>query len=229
MNFVEPSPPRQQKSDTDPDPAPGKISRDQKLCLIFELIVLFVLTPAGVYKLLYGFHIPLFMILPPVFLFFIVFLIIDRNFSWQETFGRGIRRRDIANVLAFFAIGGPAIVLFAYYNVPTRFLQFPEDGQPAWAMVMFLYPLISVTTQEIMFRVYFFQRYRPLFVGDREGAIVLNAALFAFSHIVFQHVTTLVIAFLGGLLLAWRYQTSRSYWVVVLEHTLYGNLIFTVV
>ena len=93
---------------------------------------------------------------------------------------------------------------------------------------MILYPLASVTAQEIMYRVFFFHRYKPLFGGDAQDAIVLNAVLFSFSHIIFQNVTTLIIAFLGGLLFAWRYHSSKSYWALVIEHALYGNLIFTV-
>ncbi len=93
---------------------------------------------------------------------------------------------------------------------------------------MILYPLVSVTAQEVMYRVFFFHRYRVLFAGDPQAGIVLNAVLFSFSHIIFQNVTTLIISFLGGLLFAWRYQSSRSYWALVLEHALYGNLIFTV-
>lgn len=210
----------------DPD---GKLPKAGTLIwLVIEMLVFFVATPIAVYSLLYEFRVPLFTLLPPIFLFFIIFLTVDRTFSWRATLAKGIRLIDLVSVLTLFAIAGPLIALFAYNDVPERFLSFPRYAYDTWVIVMILYPLISVTTQEIMYRVFFFHRYRPLFAGDRQGGIVLNAVLFSFSHIVFQDVTTLVISLLGGLLFAWRYESSRSYWTLVLEHALYGNLIFTV-
>ncbi len=199
-----------------------------RLWLLIEMLVFFVATPIAIYTLLYEYRVPLFTLLPPVFLFFIIFLTLDRSFSWRRTLGTGIRLFDLASIVMLFAIAGPAIAVFAYYDVPQRFLAFPRYAYDTWIMVMVLYPLISVTTQEIMYRVFFFHRYRPLFSGDPQGAIVLNAVLFSFSHIVFQNITTLIISFLGGLLFAWRYENSRSYWALVIEHSIYGNLIFTV-
>ena len=196
--------------------------------LALELIAVYVLTPIALYILLYQYSVPLFTLLLPVFAIFILLLLVDRSFSWRQTLKRGIAWRDLASIIAIFAVAGPVIALFAYHDRPDSFLRFPRYAFNTWIIVMILYPLISVTTQEVMYRVFFFHRYRVLFAGDPQAAIVLNAALFSFSHIVFQNITTLIISFLGGLLFAWRYQTSRSYWALVLEHALYGNLIFTV-
>lgn len=200
----------------------------RRLWLFIEMIALFGFTPILVYALLYEYRMPLFQILPPVFIAFIVFLTLDRSFSWKETLLTGISLKHFISILTIFAIAGPALVIFAQNDVPGRFLAFPRYAYDLWVIVMILYPLVSVTTQEIMYRVFFFHRYKPLFERDPQGAIVLNAVLFSFSHIVFQNVTTLVISLLGGLLFAWRYQSSKSYWALVIEHSLYGNLIFTV-
>jgi hypothetical protein len=199
-----------------------------RVWLVAEMLLFYVATPIALYSLLYDTRIPLFVLLPPLFLFFILFLTLDRSFSWRETLGVGIGLRDLASILAILAIAGPALTAFAYYDVPQRFLAFPRYAYDTWLWVMLVYPLVSVTTQEIMYRVFFFHRYRPLIGGDPQGAVFLNAALFAFSHIVFQQAETLIISFLGSLLFAWRYQSTRSYWALCLEHALYGNLIFTV-
>jgi hypothetical protein len=199
-----------------------------RLWLIAEMLLFYVATPIALYGLLYTARIPLFVLLPPIFLFFILFLTLDRSFSWREALGRGIGLKDLASIAAVLAVAGPALALFAWYDVPERFLAFPRYAYDTWLMIMLIYPLISVTTQEIMYRVFFFHRYRPLIGGDAQGAIFLNAALFAFSHIIFQKAETLIISFLGGLLFAWRYHSSRSYWALCLEHAIYGNLIFTV-
>jgi hypothetical protein len=198
-----------------------------RLWLLVEMLAFFVVTPILLYNLLYEQRIPLFALLPPVFVFFIIFLTIDRSFSWRKTLGVGIRLKDLASVVLIFAIAGPALAIFAYNDVPERYLAFPQRAYDLWLTIMIVYPLVSVTAQEIMYRVFFFHRYRPLFAGDPQAGIFLNAVLFSFSHIVFQDVTTLIISFMGGLLFAWRYESSRSFWTLCLEHALYGNLIFT--
>ena len=200
----------------------------RRVWLTLELVAVYVLTPIAMYSLLYQYRVPLFTLLPLVFATFILLLTLDRSFSWRVALKRGIRLRELASILGIFAVAGPAIALFGYYDSPGSFLRFPRHSYNLWVTVMILYPLVSVTAQEVMYRVFFFHRYRPLFAGDPQAGIVLNAVLFSFSHIIFQNLTTLIISFLGGLLFAWRYESSRSYWALVLEHALYGNLIFTV-
>jgi membrane protease YdiL (CAAX protease family) len=199
----------------------------RRLWLTIEMLLLYVAAPLGVYSLLYDYRIPLFQILPVIFVIFVVILTADRAFSWREALSRGIDLKTLASILLIFALGAPLLALFARYDSPTRFLAFPLYAQNIWLMVMVLYPLLSVTAQEIMFRLFFFARYRALFGTDAQAAIVLNAVLFAFVHIIFQNWVTVVISLLGGLLFAWRYERTQSYWAVVLEHTLWGNLIFT--
>ncbi len=226
---IHPTSSEQRKEDATPASAEREqITIIRRIWLTIEMLAFFVMTPIAVYAVLFSYRVPLFGLLVPVFIFFILLLTLDRSFSWREMLGTGIRLRDWMSIVSIFAVAGPAIALFGYNDRPESFLRFPRYAFDTWIMVMILYPLISVTTQEIMYRVFFFHRYSPLFGGDPQAGIVLNAVLFSFSHIVFQNVTTLVISFLGGLLFAWRYQTSRSYWALVLEHALYGNLIFTV-
>jgi hypothetical protein len=203
------------------------VSLGRRLWLTAEILLLYIAAPIAVYLLVHDHRIPLFRILPVVFLLFVVVLTFDRDFSWREALGRGIGSRTLVSILGIFAVAAPVLALFAWNDNPRRFLTFPFYAQEIWLTVMLLYPVLSVTAQEIMFRLFFFNRYRPLFGTDRQGVIMLNAALFAFAHIPFHNVTTLVISFFGGVLFAWRYEHTRSYWAAVLEHSLYGNLIFT--
>lgn len=203
------------------------MSAARRLWLTAELLLLYVGAPLVVYGLLFTYRLPLFSILPVVFLIFIVVLSFEVRFSWREALKLRLSWRTLLSIFALFAAAGPLLALFAYYDGPSRFLAFPIYAQEIWLTVMILYPLLSVPAQEIMFRLFFYARYRDLFGPDSQAAIVLNAVLFAFAHIVFQNLTTLIISFLGGLLFAWRYEKTRSFWAVTLEHSLYGNLIFT--
>jgi uncharacterized protein len=204
-----------------------KLTAARRIWLAVEMLLLYVGAPILVYGLVRDHHIPLFKILPAVFAVFALLLTLDRGFSWREALSRGVSLRTVGSILAIFCLAAPLLTLFAWHDNPRGFLRFPRYAQDVWIMVMLLYPILSVTAQEIMFRLFFYHRYRALFGVDAQGAIVLNAVLFAFAHIAFQNVTTLVISFLGSLLFAWRYENTRSYWAVVLEHSLYGNLIFT--
>lgn len=204
-----------------------RMSLLRRAWLTLELLAIYVAAPTAVYVLLYRYHIPLFKLLVPFSALFVVVLAIEHSFSWKDTLRRGIGRGNLAGIMLMFAAVAPLLAFYAWQTAPNRFLTLPFVVPHIWLVVMVFYPLISVTTQEIMYRVFFFHRYGPLFGGDRQAMIVLNAVLFAFGHIIFNSAPSLVISFFGGLLFAWRYNHTRSYWAVVLEHALYGDLIFT--
>jgi uncharacterized protein len=201
---------------------------NSRVWLTIEMLLLYAAAPLAVYRLLYDFHLPLFAIFPAIFAVFATILTLDPGFSWREALSRGVSLKALASIVLVFAITGPVLAFYAWQEHPEGFLAFPRYAQGLWVMVMILYPLISVTTQEIMFRLFFFSRYGRLFGNRTEAAILVNAALFAFVHIIFRNEIAMVISFFGGLLFAWRYAQTRSYWAVVLEHTLYGNLLFTI-
>ena len=203
------------------------VSHKRRAWLTVELLALYVAAPIVLYGLIHPNRIPLFKLMLPLSALFIVALTLQHTFSWRETLRTGVRWRDMAGIAAMFLIAAPLLAAYAWFTGPQRFLTLPRAAPHIWLMVMVLYPLISVTAQELMFRVFFFHRYRPLFASDGQGAIVLNAVLFSFAHIIFGTLPSLVISFFGGLLFAWRYEHTRSFWAVVIEHSLYGNLIFT--
>jgi hypothetical protein len=93
-------------------------------------------------------------------------------------------------------------------------------------LVMMLYPLLSVVPQEFLFRIYFMQRYRPLF---GEGALMLwvNALVFGWAHIFFLNPIAPLLSVIAGLLLADTWRRTRSLRAVWLEHALYGQIVFT--
>jgi membrane protease YdiL (CAAX protease family) len=209
-------------------PSHERIGTARRAWLAAEMLALYVGAPILVFSLVRDYRLPLFQILPAVFALFVLLLTLDRSFSWREALSRGFSLRTLGSIVGLFVLAVPVMAAFAWFDNPRGFLRFPLYAQDTWIMVMLLYPILSVTAQEIMFRLFFFHRYRSLFGVDAQGVIVLNAVLFAFAHIPFQNVTTLVMSFFASLLWAWRYEHTRSYWAVVLEHSLYGNLIFTV-
>jgi len=84
-----------------------------------------------------------------------------------------------------------------------------------------------VLAQEFMYRAFFFHRYGPLF-SSRWMLIGVNAMVFSLGHVLFRNWIALGGTLIAGLLLAWRYERTRSFWAVWVEHVLWGWLVFTI-
>lgn len=204
------------------------LSMRRRLWLWAELAGIYILAPIGIAAAIFWLRQPLFVVLLPVLALFVLLLLADRSFRVVDMLRVGIRGRDLAGILALLVPLGAALIALGYLWVPDRFLAFPKYRPGLWALVMVLYPVISVTTQELIYRVFFFHRYGALLGGPGWPAIMASAALFAFGHIIFANWPSIVISFFGGLIFAWRYARTGSFWTVSLEHGIYGDLIFTV-
>lgn len=204
-------------------PGPGRRVR-----LVLEIAFFFIAAPLLASYALHALRLPLFIVLQPVLLGFCVYLVWDRTFLLRRELARGFSLGDLAAILGTFAVLGTAIAYAAYVLYPAGFLSFPRRVPRLWLTIMVLYPLLSVLAQEFVYRTFFFHRYGPLFGQSRWSAIVTNAALFGFAHIIFGNWIAVLGTFLTGLLFAYRYEVTRSLWAVWLEHSLYGCLVFTV-
>jgi membrane protease YdiL (CAAX protease family) len=96
-----------------------------------------------------------------------------------------------------------------------------------WLMILFVYGFFSVYPQELIFRTFFFQRYKFLFKSEWLF-IFMNAVLFSLAHIFFRNALVMVLTFLGGILFALTYKKTQSTLLVTIEHAIYGSWLFTV-
>jgi hypothetical protein len=136
-------------------------------------------------------------------------------------------RRDIRGVLIRFAVLAPLVTLVTWRVFPELFLSLPRDRPVFWAIIMVLYPLLSVWPQEMLYRSLLFHRYAPIFRTDG-ASIAASAVAFGFAHIIFLNWIAVAMTAAGGLLFARDYARHRSLRVTCIEHSLYGCLIFTV-
>lgn len=93
-----------------------------------------------------------------------------------------------------------------------------------FAALVVLYPLLSAWPQEVIYRAFFFHRYRPL-LGER-GLLAGSAAAFALLHVVYADPVAPALTLPAGLVLALRYARSGSLLAVAAEHALYGIAVF---
>lgn len=113
------------------------------------------------------------------------------------------------------------------YTSPELLFALVRKAPLEWALIMVLYPLFSVLPQEMLFRVYFFERYPAIF-GQGALLVAVNALSFAFVHIVFGNWIAVGLSAVGGILFASTYLKSRSLLLVSIEHALFGNFLFTI-
>lgn len=137
-------------------------------------------------------------------------------------------RQALYDVLRRFVVIAGTLTLFVLFYLPEIFLALLTSKPWQWLALVLVYPLFSAFVQEILFRNFFFHRYKRLFKGQPLLLITVNALIFAYVHIVFENWIAVIFTFFGGLLFAHTYLRSRSTMLTVIEHSLYGNTLFTI-
>src|SRR5690606_32514557 len=193
-----------------------------------ELVVLFVVAPFAIWYVMRAWSMPLPHLLAPLLVLVVALLAFDRTFSWRRTFSTGFSVRTLLRILALFVVTAAAVGFLVAILDPNGFLSLPRFLPRLWLVIMIGYPLISVTIQELVYRVFFFHRYGPLFAGHPTAFVVANALALGRGHVMLENAIAVAATTAGGALFAWRYQTTRSFWAVALEHALYGNFVFTI-
>ncbi len=99
-----------------------------------------------------------------------------------------------------------------------------------WAMVMVLYPVLSVLPQEIIFRVFLCEGHAKL-LNHPLARVLVGAILFGWAHIIYAGYFAAFSSFFAGIALALNYEKNRdapgALWPLLLEHALYGQIVFT--
>ncbi len=130
-------------------------------------------------------------------------------------------------ILQRFAVIAPLVTILVWVTSPEDFLSFPRENPRIWMMVIFLYPLLSVWPQEVLYRALIYKRYAPVF-GEGRGYLIASALAFGYMHIIFLNWIAVAMTLAGGFIFADNYRKGRSLALVSIEHALYGCLIFTV-
>jgi membrane protease YdiL (CAAX protease family) len=133
--------------------------------------------------------------------------------------------KDLIRIVVRFLLAAILLVCYVVVFEPDLLFNFPKYRPYTWAMVMILYPVLSVCPQGLIHRAFLFHRYRRLFKGG--WMILASAAAFSFMHIVFKNPLALLLTFGGGILFAKTYEDTRSLVISLIEHALYGNYVFT--
>ena len=130
-------------------------------------------------------------------------------------------------IILIYLIAVPSLSVLLWAIDPPVMFFLVRRHTGFWLPIMFIYPIFSVFPQELVYRAFFFERYRPLF-GSGPIMIMASAVVFGFGHVVFHNYVSIILTFLGGLLFAITYRRTSSLIIVSAEHALYGCAIFTI-
>ncbi len=144
-----------------------------------------------------------------------------RFWNWQA-----VNRRNLARMGLRFVLCAALLSALTAALKPELLGNFVRERPQLWAVVMVVYPLLSVVPQEIVFRSYLFARFSGRLLPP-VAMLLVSGLGFGFAHIVFGNWVAPTLCAIGGLLFAQTYQRTRSLALVAIEHALFGDFIFT--
>jgi membrane protease YdiL (CAAX protease family) len=156
----------------------------------------------------------------------LLILVTTGNFDFRRLWNARRLRTCIQYVVLPFAVAAPFLLVAGWLYDPDRLFTLVRQRPLFWALLMVLYPILSVYPQGIVYRAFILHRYRPLF-RSRWVRILASAIAFSAAHIVFHNWVAPVLTFVGGLLFAWTYEHTRSGLVAAMQHALFGCYLFT--
>lgn len=195
---------------------------------ILELILVYAVAP--LFLLLGIFPRPWIIYLLVVAVPIILWLRVGQKKQWSSFWKGGaddVYTAELARIVSRFGMNAVGIVVLTFAWFPEKLLTFPGAFPFHWLAVMFLYPMIMVYPQELFFRMFFAERYGEV-LRSKKWVIIVNALLFGWAHILFGSWIAVVLSGIGGALFMDTYLRTRSMKLVWIEHSLYGNLIFTI-
>jgi membrane protease YdiL (CAAX protease family) len=193
--------------------------------LWLEFLILFLALPLAVR--FSPVRLPLLPLLWLAALYCYLILRSDPTFVRSRFWNAGAIAPNLGSVLALFVPCALAIAAGVVVFARPLLFTLVRTRPALWLLVMIVYPVLSVYPQGIVYRAFLMHRYANLFQAPWL-MILVSAAAFGFMHLVFRNPLAVAMTFFGGLLFAWRYETTHSLALSSLEHALYGCLLFTI-
>lgn len=194
-----------------------------KFLKVLEIVIIFFLLPLLMkYNL-----IPLPRIIMLLLVFIVVLIVcIRKNYfptAWNyfPTLGKAYWLKIGAVYLGSFLLF-VAYLSFILHETPFLILR----EKPLFMLIIaLLYPFVSALPQEIIYRTFFFARYKSLF-SKPIYLLLFNMVAFSWLHIIYNNIESIVLTLLAGLVFTLSYYRKRSLLLVTLEHSILGLIIF---
>ncbi len=190
----------------------------RNILLSLEFVALFILLPVLSWMNLFKF--PKFFLLFAALIYCIFMLLRSRSFDRKKLWNwKGIRPILLRVVMV-------CVFLTAYTAIFEResLFWFPRHNPLFLLIILVLYPILSAYPQELIYRSFFFDRYKDIFGRFVDVFSILS---FTLLHIIYDNWVALAFSFAGGILFTKTYRKTGSLALTALEHAIYGGLVFT--
>lgn len=191
--------------------------------LVLELLFFYVFVPflASIFFDGWLKVIPLVLIA----VFFLALLLNDSNFDNRILFR--FDRLYVVKSLTRVMLISLLLLWFTYWIFPDLFFHYPVQNLKRYLITLVIYPIASVIPQEIIYRVYFFHRYKAI-VPEKFLLWLSNAIIFGLTHMIYENWVAPIATFLVSWIFIYNYYQTKSLLNVSLEHYFYGLVMFTV-
>jgi len=153
-------------------------------------------------------------------------LLRDKKFKRFRLYHTQNIRQHFMSLLRFFLPLALLLSLVTYWLKPELLFFLPVNKPDIWLLTLLVYPFFSVLPQELIFRTFFFHRYKHI-LPSKTWRLGISSGSFAFAHGIYGNWVAVLLSGVAGLLLGYRYIQTRSTLVVVVEHILWGSFLFT--
>jgi membrane protease YdiL (CAAX protease family) len=200
------------------------IYNKSKVRLISEFVIIYLILPLLI--MLHLLPVPLLLILLVLGVAVHLFLYHDPTFNRNYFINWKSGRGEIWKIILLFIPLGAIMVVLIWQIDKTKLFYLPSSNPWFLLLISIFYPVFSVVPQGLAYRALFFHRYGSFFPGNTLK-IIASAAAFSFGHILYKNILVLILAFIAGLIFAYRYWKTDSLLISILEHSLYGVWLFT--
>ncbi|WP_139957557.1 CPBP family intramembrane glutamic endopeptidase [Flavicella sediminum] len=191
--------------------------------LKIEFLLLFIISPiAFALKLPMGLKLGIGL----VGFVYMVRLLIVHKYSFLLFSAQSFKNQALRITALFLGLILLTTTYVCYYH-PEKLFSVVLQKPLLWFTFLFVYSIVSVIPQEIIYRSFYFLRYRN-FLKNEQLFLLLNALVFSLGHLFFNNPIVLALSFIGGYIFAYTYIKTKSLIFVCLEHMLYGCWLFTV-
>jgi membrane protease YdiL (CAAX protease family) len=192
--------------------------------LTLELLFLYVALPIS-----FCFSFPIYIKLGLGILSFIYLLVIlsqNKYVFYKKSFKNYSQKISLQILITLAAL---IIITTTYlkFTNPDALFNVIKAKPTMWIAFICIYSFLSVIPQEIIYRSFYFERYKNLFTNEKLF-ILSNALVFSLGHLFFNNLLVNVITFIGGLIFAYTYNKTKSLILVSIEHAIYGCWLYTV-
>lgn len=195
--------------------------------IVFEFIALFAVLPLAVAYAAISFYVILF----PMFIAFgyaVWWLFFYKKMHWKEFWrsdSPALEKKQLKFILLRFIVCSFLVAGLVLVFYPEKILNFPRQYPLFFILFVVTYPLLSVVPQELLYRTFFFERYKTIF-NNKKTMIVASTLAFSYLHIMYLNYEAVFLTLVGGYFFSRSYQITHSLRITCFEHSLYGILVF---